>query len=142
MNFGLYKGIDTGWRSSNGKMSDVAAAFILDRLQHREAIRTAYGQQFRRIAAIAHGLGLALLTDGGHDDAFPNLAAVLFPREVRLGPERLSGLPLVLHKYYRPLAPLPRANDIYARVVCFPCHAAVGDIADDALRGIMRALAD
>jgi dTDP-4-amino-4,6-dideoxygalactose transaminase len=139
INFGLYKGIDTGARSSNGKMSDVAAAYILDRLRHRETIRRAHLAQFRRLVGIAGDLGLTALVDGGREGAFPSLAPILFPRPVP--PERLSGGPLVLHKYYRPLRPRTRADALYARLVCFPCHPGVAAVADEELRAAMAALA-
>ena len=139
INFGLYRGIDTGARSSNGKMSDVAAAFILDRLSRRDAIRTAHLQQFRRLAGIARALGLELLVDGGNEGSFPSLVAVLFPRPVGL--ERLSGGPLVVHKYYRPVASRPRADALYAHVVCFPCHGGVAQVPDDELLTALSALA-
>jgi dTDP-4-amino-4,6-dideoxygalactose transaminase len=137
INFGLYKGIDTGARSSNGKMSDVAAAFIIDRLRHREAIHVAHQQQFRRLVGIARDLGLALLVDGGQE-VFPNLVPVLFPHPVGL--DRLSGGPLIIHKYYRPMASRPRADALYAHIVCFPCHAGVAQIADDELRAFLATL--
>lgn len=138
INFGSYKGIDTGVRSSNGKMSDVAAAFILDRLRHLETIRAAHLRQFRRLAGIAHDLELALLVDGGHEGSFPNLVPILFPHPVGL--ERLSGGPLVAHKYYRPVAVKPRADALYAHVVCFPCHRDVAPVPDDELRAALANL--
>ena len=138
INFGLYKGIDTGARSSNGKMSDVAAAFILDRLRHREEIRETHLQQFRRLAGIAQALGLELLVDGGREGAFPNLVPILFPKPV--GVDRLSGGPLVVHKYYRPVASKPRADTIYSHVVCFPCHSGVAQVTDDELHAALVAL--
>lgn len=138
INFGLYKGIDTGARSSNGKMSDVAAAFILDRLRHCEAIRAAHLQQFRRLAGIARALGLELLVDGGNEGAFPNLVPILFPHPVGL--ERLSGGPMVVHKYYRPVMSRPRADALYARVVCFPCHGGVAQVPDEELRAALLEL--
>jgi len=139
INFGLYKGIDTGARSSNGKMSDVAAAFILDRLQRCEEIRAAHLQQFRRLAGIVRSLGLALLVDGGNEGSFPNLVPVLFPHPIGL--ERLSGGPLVMHKYYRPVASRPRADALYAHVVCLPCHGGVAQVPDDELRAALVELA-
>jgi dTDP-4-amino-4,6-dideoxygalactose transaminase len=139
INFGLYKGIDTGARSSNGKMSDVAAAFILDRLRCLEAIRAAHLQQFRRLAGIARALGLDVLLDGGNEGSFPNLVPILFPHPVGL--DRLSGGPLVVHKYYRPVASRPQADALYAHVVCFPCHEGVAQIPDDELRAALAALA-
>ena len=138
INFGLYKGIDTGALSSNGKMSDVAAAFILDRLRHLDAIRAAHRQQFSRLAGLARSLGLALLIDSVSEGSFPNLVPVLFPHPVELG--RRADMPLALHKYYRPVAHQPRAEALYARVVCFPCHPGVEQVADDDLRAALVAL--
>lgn len=138
INFGLYKGIDTGARSSNGKMSDVAAAFILDRLRHLGEIRAAHQQQFRRLAGIARDLGLEVLVDGGSEGMFPNLVPILFPHPVGL--EQLSGGPLVVHKYYRPVASRPQADALYARVVCFPCHAGVAAVPDGELRAALANL--
>src|SRR6266545_7920910 len=137
INFGLYKGIDTGAQSSNGKMSDVAAAFILDRLRHLEAIRAAHLQQFRRLAGMARDLGFDVLVDDGTDGSLPNLVPILFPHPV--GPERLSGGPLVVHKYYQPVASRPRADALYAHVVCFPCHPGVSQVPDDELRAALAA---
>jgi dTDP-4-amino-4,6-dideoxygalactose transaminase len=135
INFGLYKGIDTGARSSNGKMSDVAAAFILDRLRHLEEIRAAHRQQFRRLAGIARALGLELLVDGEREGSFPNLVPVLFPHPVSI--DHLAGGPLVLHKYYRPVASRSFADALYARVVCCPCHGEVARVPDDELRAAL-----
>jgi hypothetical protein len=120
-------------------MSDVAAAFILDRLSRREAIRTAHLQQFQRLAGIARALGLELLVDGGKEGSLPNLVAVLSRHP--LGLERLSGGPVVVHKYYRPVEPRPQADAHYARVVCFPCHRGVAAVPDDELRAALTALA-
>ena len=139
INFGLYKGIDTGARSGNRKMSDVAAAFILDRLRHLEEVRAAHRQQFRRLAGVARDLGLTLLVDGAAEGVFPNLVPVLFPRPVGL--DRLSGGPLVVHKYYRPVASRPQADALYARVVCFPCHGGVAAVPDGELRAALAGLA-
>lgn len=139
INFGLYKGIDTGARSSNGKMSDVAAAFILDRLDGHEKIRTAHRRQFRRLAGMARALGLSLLVEGGDEGAFPNLVPILFPHPVGL--ERLSGGPLVVHKYYKPLLSRTRADALYAHLVCFPCHGGVAQVSDEELRAHLAALA-
>ena len=138
INFGLYKGIDTGVRSINGKMSDVAAAFILDRLRHVEAIRGAHVQQFQRVAGIARALGLELLVDVEPEGSLPNLVPILFPHPVAGG--RLSGGPLVAHKYYRPVADTPRAEALYARVVCFPCHRDVAQVPDGEVRAALANL--
>ncbi|HEV8240563.1 MAG TPA: DegT/DnrJ/EryC1/StrS family aminotransferase [Thermoanaerobaculia bacterium] len=140
INFGLCKGIDTGARSGNGKMSDVAAAFILDRWRGLESIAEAQRAQWRRLAAIARDLGLEVLVDGGGEGSLPNLVPIVFPRSVTL--ERFAHAPLVAHKYYRPLASRPRADDLHARVVCLPCHAGVATLSNDALHATLAAALD
>jgi dTDP-4-amino-4,6-dideoxygalactose transaminase len=138
INFGIYKKIDTGARSINGKMSDVAAAFILDRVRHLDMIRAAHARQFRRVAAIARGLGLCVLVDGGKEGSFPNLVPILLPHHV--GIDQLSDGPLILHKYYRPVAPRPQADALYGRIACFPCHGGIADVPDSDLRAAIAAL--
>lgn len=139
INFGLFKGIDTGTRSTNGKMSDVAAAFILDRIRRLEVIRADHLEQFGRLAELARDLDLSLLADATADDCLPSLAPVLSPRPVGL--KRLAGSPMVVHKYYRPVASRPRAEEIYARVCCFPCHGGMAQASDHDLRAALAALA-
>lgn len=138
INFGLYKGIDTGPRSTNGKMSDVAAAFILDRLSRIQSIHAAHVRQFRRTSEIARAVGLGILVDGGTEGAFPNLAPVLFPHPV--GRDQLSGGPVVVHKYYKPIASRPQADSLYDHLVCFPCHPGVAELSDDDLGAALAAL--
>jgi dTDP-4-amino-4,6-dideoxygalactose transaminase len=139
INFGLYKGIDTGPHSFNGKMSDVAAAFIIDRLRHCEAIQVTQQHQFERIAAIASRMGLNVLVDSAATGGLPNLVPILFPRAIAV--DRLSGQPMVLHKYYRPLVSRRRADDLYARVVCLPCHGGMAEVADETIAATLTALA-
>ena len=68
----------------------------------------------------------------------PSPVPILFPRPV--GSERLSGGPLVVHKYYRPVASAPRADALYSGVVCFPGHLGVAKVSDDELRAALAAL--
>jgi dTDP-4-amino-4,6-dideoxygalactose transaminase len=136
INFGLYKKIDTGARSTNGKISDVAAAFILDRVRRHEVVGDMHRREFRRYANLAQALRLELLIDGGQEGVFPSLAPILFPHPVLL--EDLNAGPMVAHKYYRPLASRPRADALYTRIVCFPCHTDMAKLSDDQLRGALE----
>lgn len=63
----------------------------------------------------------------------------MLPHPVPL--ERLAGLPVVLHKYYRPVAPRPRADALYARVVCLPCHPGMASLSDAEACRILASLA-
>ena len=140
INFGLYKRIETGARSTNGKMSDVSAAFILDRLSRLDVIRTDHIEQFKRLAELARELKLSLLVDAAAKEGLPSLVPILSPRP--LGLDRLVNAPVVVHKYYRPVASRPRADDLYARVCCFPCHGGMARAREDELRAALAALAD
>ena len=137
LNFGLYPGVDTGARSTNGKMSDVAAAFVLDRVRRVEEIGRDHSREFERISALAHRSGLTVLTNGDAG-SFPNLVPVVFPLAVDAG--RLSELPLTCRKYYRPLGDTPRAWDLYQRIVCFPCHGGLAGMGDAELCNTVESL--
>jgi dTDP-4-amino-4,6-dideoxygalactose transaminase len=138
LNFGLYKGVATGHLSGNGKMSDVAAAFILDRIRHRSSLQREHLRQWRRTVAIGRALGCEPLVDDLGDAFFPNLTPLVCPRDV--GADRLPGRAMALLKYYRPVAPRPAADALYRRVVCLPNHPGVAALDDATLTATIDAL--
>lgn len=136
INFGRYGGIDTGRFSMNGKMSDPAAAFVLDRLRSADAIRATHRSQWRRIVDLAMPLGYTVVGDPA--PGLPSAVALAAPRPVPTS--ALADRNPVVHKLYRPLsADAPVAADIHARLVCLPCHGDVASVGDDR---ITRVLAD
>ncbi|HEY0613070.1 MAG TPA: DegT/DnrJ/EryC1/StrS family aminotransferase [Candidatus Elarobacter sp.] len=132
INFGAYKGIDTGARSMNGKMSDVAAAFIIDMLRRCDRVRDEHTSQYARVATAARPSGAVPLVSDQGRGWLPSLVPLVFP--VVVAPERLDRRMLTLKKYYTPLMPLPRAQELYEHVVSVPCHGGVADATDEALR--------
>ena len=112
--------------ATNGKMSDLAAASILERLERRPSWSTFYRMQTRRVLNIALQAGLQLL---GHQG--PNLVrghiAVLAPSPIDIG--SLPSARFAVRKYYRPLAPKnPVAEEIYERIINVPCHPAMAAV--------------
>ena len=139
LNFGRYAGIDTAPFSMNGKLSDVAAAFILDRLRSATSVCQEYVRNWQRIGSLARSLGYGTL---GTSDLgpFPWLLALRSPRCVP--EELLDGRPAQLHKYYRPLSSAAReAWRLYERVVTWPCHPGMATLDDGVIEDHLRALA-
>jgi dTDP-4-amino-4,6-dideoxygalactose transaminase len=117
---------------NNAKLSDIACAFHLDRLARAGEWRAAYAAQRARVARLAAGLGLTPLSAGGEAAVPVTGLALLAPHPV---PE--AGLAAMRHivalKYYQPIAPRPRAADLYARVLCLPAHPDLAGLSDDAI---------
>jgi dTDP-4-amino-4,6-dideoxygalactose transaminase len=139
LNFGLYKGIDTGPLSMNGKLSDVAAAFIIDRLRTADRVREQHREQWHRVVAAAGEHGIRPLADA--EPGFPWIAPLLSPRPLPL--ERLQNLPVVLRKYYRPLGEqAPVAQRLFEHNICVPCHEGMAALEDAQLAALFGALAE
>lgn len=137
INFGRYAGIDTGPFSMNAKLSDIAAAYILDRLRSASAIRAAHRSQWRRILGIGQRLGFEVL--GDPDPGFPAAAALLAPDVV--GAAALDVSEVKLHKCYPPLATeAANARWIFDRSVCWPCHSELAALSTRAIEGILEIL--
>ena len=116
INFGLVEGKHTDKWSCNAKLSDPAAAFIYDRLDQYRPID--YALQRLRVEEIAEEIGLNPIKDSncGH-------VPILYPVPVNKND--------LTQKYYRPLAPTPRATDLYRRMINFPCHPGLAEKSDD-----------
>lgn len=135
INFGRSSGVDTGAISMNGKLSDISAAFILDRLRFAEEIRTNYRRQWQRIVDLGVKLGFEVVGDS--DPGLPSLAALAAPSAVSLEALDVSGVMLL--KHYTPLVQgAVQANAIYDRVVCMPCHSEVEQLNDRQIDAILR----
>jgi dTDP-4-amino-4,6-dideoxygalactose transaminase len=136
-NFGIYRGHATGEISFNGKLSDFASAFLLQRLRDFVELSPRYHLQHARIATIARRLGYQIL--GGIDrrrQATPANVPLLAPHPVK--EEHLENPTVALRKYYRPLeAGYAVADDLYARIVNVPCHPGLERIPEESLRSCL-----
>jgi dTDP-4-amino-4,6-dideoxygalactose transaminase len=138
LNFGV--GADRALRSfaGNGKMSDVAAALILQRVEAMPLWADGYRRQRQRITSLARAEGLNLLVDPAADVVAPHVP-ILAPRPIALS--ELSGLPFAVAKYYRPLGDgCPVAADLYSRMVNVPCHPGLAAVDDVTFRHFFRSL--
>jgi len=141
INFGSYVGIDTGPNSMNGKMSDIAAAAIMQRLYDLPRVSPFFRAQYRRIKEIAGDLGWRALGGplGVVREAPATPAGVPLLANVPISPGAMDNEHVVLRKYYRPLDPAARrANAIYDRIVNFPCHAGIAQLERGEIAGVLR----
>lgn len=116
---------------NNGKLSDIACAFLIDRLERAADWAPRHRAQAARVTRIAAGLGLRPLgraADAPPMTSLPLVAEVPLPREALARARRLT-----FGKYYRPLVPLPRAQALYERLINVPAHPDVAALSDDAL---------
>lgn len=120
----------------NSKISDVACAFLIDRIESVGRWGPPSLEQRDRIIAIASDLGLRPLS--APVDIIP-LTSIPFLAPCDVPYERLPhARHLTLQKYYVPAAPQPRAMDIFSRVINIPCHKDVARVSDDAIREDIR----
>lgn len=139
LNFGV--GADPAFAgfAANGKLSDLAAAAILDRIERLPSWAPGYGEQRARIARLALGAGLTILGAPPRAAISPHVP-VLAP-----GPTSLAAAPAArfdVGKYYRPLAMgNPVAEELYARMINTPCHPGMQAIGDSELLDFFAALA-
>ena len=104
---------------NNGKLSDLACAFHLDRLERSPEWAPHYELQAARILRIAQGVGLRpLLPPDGSTVA----TSLPFLADRPILVSQLENPLLTLGKYYVPLAPTPNAGVIYERIVNVPSH--------------------
>jgi dTDP-4-amino-4,6-dideoxygalactose transaminase len=142
LNYGPVPGDPSAW-INNGKLSDIACAFLIDRLEKVRDWAPKYLVQAERVMRVASAAGLRPVRPFG--DAAPATSWVfLADRPIPI--ERvLAAEHVFLAKYYKPLAPLPRTLDLYSRLVNVPTHpdlAALseGDLCSElaGLSGLLR----
>lgn len=112
--------------STNGKMSDITAAYIIDRLDTFDTYKTTYQNQYDRIAKLAKSLGYEKLCDSKTNTCPPNL-----PLIAPINIENKNSERFVLQKYYKPLNNnCPMAKHIYKRIINIPCHTEMKSLSD------------
>lgn len=140
LNFGVGTDSSLAGFAGNGKMSEISAALVLQRLDAMPHWADGYRRQRHRIAGLALSEGLEVLVNPAADVVMPHVP-ILARRPVALS--ELSGLPFAVAKYYRPLGnDCPMASELYSRIVNVPCHSGMAAIDDAAFRQIFRGLLD
>jgi dTDP-4-amino-4,6-dideoxygalactose transaminase len=124
---------------NNGKLSDIACAFHLDRLERVDDWAPRYREQAGRVARIAAQAGLEPIRPVG--DAAPATSwAYLSPSPVPYARVRAARR-LTLAKYYKPLAERPRTRRLHDRLVNIPTHPDVAQLSDAELAAELDGLA-
>jgi dTDP-4-amino-4,6-dideoxygalactose transaminase len=150
LNFGARSGPEMAKYATNGKMSDIAAAAILERLERIDHWRPYYDTQHIRMRRLLSRSGLALTELGMSAPRFSPVGSLQFlaPHAVPLG--LLATPHFAMRKYYRPLgheqpdaaSTFPTAHDIYDRILCVPCHPYMRELSDDeiltTLEGVLK----
>ena len=137
-NFGLNSS-EVPWPYAfNGKLSEISAASILERLERLPSWSFFYQRQRHRILTLANAVGLGPL-GGINPDSITNSLPLLLPSVIPL--DRLSGYRFAVHKYYRPLGlGHPHADQIYSRIVNVPCHPGMAAISTGELESFFSQL--
>jgi dTDP-4-amino-4,6-dideoxygalactose transaminase len=130
---GTQKILDKG---TNCKMSDLSAAFILNRLDSMDDVRKIMKEEYVRIAAIAKGLGYVPMAT--EHPGCPCNVPLIAP--VPIDDAILKELEVPLRKYYIPLSSTPAATFIYDRILNFPCHPGLNQLGDDDISQVLQGL--
>jgi dTDP-4-amino-4,6-dideoxygalactose transaminase len=139
-NFGVGAPPSFGGFAANGKMSDIAAALIVERLERMPSWADGYRRQRERLTDLALSEGLDVLTRPPPDVVVPHVP-LLAPRAVDM--TDIPSASFAVAKYYRPLGKnCPVATDLHARMVNVPCHPGMASIDDAVMRQFFRALAE
>ena len=120
---------------NNGKLSDIACAFHLDRLERSPEWVPRYEMQAWRILHICERAGLQpLLPFEGSTVA----TSVPFLASNPIAISQFDNPLLTLGKYYQPLISSPAACSIYERIVNVPSHPDVARIDTEDLVAMLR----
>ena len=131
LNFGYRAPAWLASYAANGKMSDIAAAAILARLEAWPKIAPHYRAQRDRLAAIAIDLGYQLFGEPARD-AVIGFVPLLAPVPVSVATVKASNVPLA--KYYPPLADLPNARRLFDRMIGIASHPGMAAVDDATVR--------
>ncbi len=138
LNYGDAPSQPSDWMN-NGKISDIACAFHLARLEQHQTWAPRYLEQAERVDRLALEAGLQPLLPI-HPTTPVMSRAYLCPTS--FAASDLSGLRhVVCVKYYDPLVPLPRVNALFDRLVNVPTHPDMAELSDDALSADLAFLA-
>jgi dTDP-4-amino-4,6-dideoxygalactose transaminase len=104
--------------ASNYKISDLAAAAIIDRLERMPTWSPLYAEQANRMQTLMEKVGIGIMPFIGSTIPSSPRAHTPFLCPVPVDAANIHG-PVTLRKYYRPLpssAPTPNADDLFARI--------------------------
>jgi dTDP-4-amino-4,6-dideoxygalactose transaminase len=121
--------------AGNGKISEIACALILDRLERLPSWSHFYHGQRRRIDKLRRHAGLSVLCSGP-DNAIAAGLPILAARPI--APAWFKGQPFGMGKYYPPLENgHPRAERLFSRIVNVPAHAGMAGVPTETIERVL-----
>lgn len=138
LNFGV--GVDPCFRNlaTNGKISDIAAAAIIGRLEALPNWAVEYANQRERISRAIADAGLTILGKAPENTIVAHIP-VLLDRPTPLGD--LPRARFDVGRYYRSLREgFPTASNLFDRMVNIPAHAAMAEISTEELTQFISGL--
>ena len=113
----------------NGKISEIACAFHIERLERSSEWAPQYLAQTERLIELAEQCGLQLLDQYSN---LPPTTSLPFLSELEIAPEEIEhSQHLMFAKYYKPHTATPNATEIFNRVLNVPTHAGMIMLSDD-----------
>mgnify|MGYP003675191347 FL=1 len=131
LNYGHLTDVEKRHWINNGKVSDIACAFQIDRLDHNHIWKPSYLEQTARVVEIAAKAGLKPLYP--FDANIPATSLPFCGTATVLEENIAKAEHLMLSKYYQPLAPTPNCLNIFERLVNIPCHPDVALVKEEKL---------
>jgi dTDP-4-amino-4,6-dideoxygalactose transaminase len=126
---------------NNGKLSDIACAFHLDRLARYQQWTPRYREQAARVREIAAEVGLRPLILTPRDvpaTSEPYIANGPISAEKIRKTQRIT-----LGKYYKPLSNRPTAMRIFSSIINIPTHPDIERISDnDLIEGLSQLVSE
>lgn len=138
LNFGVGTSPEFAIYATNGKISELAAAAILARIEQLDQWKHGYFANCNRIRARCSAAGIATLGRAPDHVISPHVP-VLAPRPIML--EEMPQARFDVRKYYRPLARgYAMATKLYERMVNIPCHPGMSAISDAEIDSFLESL--
>ena len=117
LNFGFYDNKQYDKLSSNFKMSDISAAFILQHLERYDMNKHIKNQKY--LITHINNITNVQILNYNHNVVYGNLP-VLF--DTNADQSYFKNLQIEANKYYKPLSNCKNSNTIYNRIINFPLN--------------------
>jgi dTDP-4-amino-4,6-dideoxygalactose transaminase len=120
----------------NGKISDIACAYLLMWLEEYDKLKQDHNEQYQRISSIGLECGLSILANTISHPGIPSNVPLLLPKAIKSIPS--IGIPF--GRYYYPLSNQSRAINIYNRIINIPCHRELRRISNAEIKASLEKL--
>jgi dTDP-4-amino-4,6-dideoxygalactose transaminase len=125
--------------AQNGKISDLACAYILQQLIQLQENKMYYQAQYIRIKNISKNLGFEIMQEISQDNICRHLpGSVPVLSNKMTSNDDLLNKHFVMRKYYKPLtAGCDKAEGIYSKNINIPCHPGMKNVTDETVKKVL-----